>query len=319
MFMISIVTPIYNDWPSFWKLAEELDRVCNDLGITARIIAVDDASISEADAIPDKCEFGTAVKGIEIVRLACNMGHQRAIAVGLVIAAERTETNCIIVMDSDGEDRPEDLGDFISASERYPDNIICARRSERSEGAWFHIGYWIYKRLFLLLTGETIDFGNFCLIPNSLLSKITHSFDTWNHLPASILRSRLPVQRIDVPRGTRYAGASKMNPTALVVHGLSAIAVFGDRSLVRLLTALSGLVGGLIAGIVIVIVVRFGTDLAIPGWTTTVFGFFGVFLFQLILIAIISVLSLLNNRSTPQVIPAADALRYIAERKPVHG
>ena len=65
--------------------------------------------------------------------------------------------------------------------------------------------------------------------------------------------------------------------------------------------------------------VRFGTDLAIPGWTTTVFGFFGVFLFQLILIAIISVLSLLNNRSTPQVIPAADALRYIAERKSVHG
>jgi Na+-transporting methylmalonyl-CoA/oxaloacetate decarboxylase gamma subunit len=85
------------------------------------------------------------------------------------------------------------------------------------------------------------------------------------------------------------------------------------------LTALSGLVGGLIAGITIVLFVRFGTDLAIPGWTTIVFGFFGVFLFQLILIAIISVLSLLNNRSTPQVIPAADALRYIAERKSVHG
>ncbi len=59
--MISIVTPIYNDWPSFWKLVEELDRMANDLGITARIIAVDDASISEANAIPDECEIGTAV------------------------------------------------------------------------------------------------------------------------------------------------------------------------------------------------------------------------------------------------------------------
>ncbi len=68
------------------------------------------------------------------------MGHQRAIAVGLVVAAEKTGSDCIVVMDSDGEDRPEDLRDLISGAERFPDNIICARRAERSESAWFRIG-----------------------------------------------------------------------------------------------------------------------------------------------------------------------------------
>lgn len=319
MDLICIVIPVYNDWTSFSKLVQELDHVCNSFSMKARIIAIDDGSTDDIDAVIGSGKLSNAVKEIELVRLVCNMGHQRAISIGLAVAAEYMDAKCIIVMDSDGEDRPVDIRSLISASEQFPGNVICARRTKRSETAWFRVGYWMYRRLFRFLTGEEMDFGNFCLIPCGVLPKITHSFDTWNHLPGSLLRSRLPLRKIAVSRGTRYAGRSSMNPTTLVVHGLSAISVFIDRVMVRLLAILSGLVAITCISIAIVLFVRFGTDLAIPGWTTTVFGFIGVFLLQLILISVISVLSLLNNRSSTKVIPATDAIRYIVERKFVLG
>ena len=96
--------------------------------------------------------------------------------------------------------------------------------------------YVIYLFIFRWFAGTKIDFGNFCYIPYSTLNGIAHS-------PSPGCDSgslQLPLQRISTERGCRYAGKSAINLSTLVVHGLSAVSVYSDIVLVRLMIAMFG-------------------------------------------------------------------------------
>jgi hypothetical protein len=132
--------------------------------------------------------------------------------------------------------------------------------------------YALFKRLFILLTGRRIDFGNFLLIPWPMVTRLAHMPETWNHLAAAVLRSRLRVVSVPTERGRRCAGSSSMGLVSLLAHGLSAIAVFSDIVFVRLLvlaSTVSALALTLGTGAA---AVRIATDLAIPGWASNVVG-----------------------------------------------
>jgi glycosyltransferase involved in cell wall biosynthesis len=169
---IGIVVPVYNDWESLNILLSEISRLAS--GLITELIAVDDGS--EQNGL-DCFAPSVGLEGIQvkIIRLACNLGHQRAIAVGLSFAAEQ-DYDAVIVMDGDGEDRPSDIAALLEARRSSPEAVIVAQRARRSEGNVFNAGYFLYKGLFRLLTGKKIDFGNFCLIPRRAVpGKITHS------------------------------------------------------------------------------------------------------------------------------------------------
>ena len=106
--------------------------------------------------------------------------------------------------------------------------------------------------------------------------------ELWNHYAAAVYKAKLPIGLIPAQRNCRLEGSSRMNLVALVVHGLSAMAVFGDRIGVRLLILVSfgmSLVGLALIG---VIGIRFLTPLAIPGWATYVVGILLVILMQML-------------------------------------
>src|SRR5262249_6395913 len=151
---------------------------------------------------------------------------QRAIAVGLVDVAGRADLDGVIVMDCDGEDRPSDAAVLLAASGERPGQIVLAHRSRRSETRVFKIGYFIYKLTFRLLTGHWVSFGNFSVLPAWAVKRLVYMPDLWNNLPSALLRSRIPYSIVPTVRGTRYAGTSKMNLPALIVHGLSAMSVY---------------------------------------------------------------------------------------------
>ena len=152
------------------------------------------------------------IDSVEVMHLAVNLGHQRAIAVGLSLIAHRDDIGTVVVMDSDGEDRPEDIDTLLAAAAQHPDHVILAQRTQRSESVGFRTGYLAYKALFRLLTGRVIDFGNFCLLPMPVVRRLAHMPDLWNNLAAAIMRSRL--RRIAVPtvRGLRHAGTLAHEP-----------------------------------------------------------------------------------------------------------
>jgi polyisoprenyl-phosphate glycosyltransferase len=311
---IAIVVPVYNDWASFVELVSALDAVVADWGQGVHLVAVDDGSIDRDDRLGEAFAGLSNLAEVTLCRLVSNLGHQRAIAVGLSELCRDEEVDAVIVMDSDGEDRPEDLPALKDAFLADPDRIVVAQRARRSEGWWFRVLYRLYRLTFLLLTGRRIDFGNFLLIPRRFIEPLTHSGLIWNHLASAVVRLRLPVRRVPTARGRRYAGTTKMNPVSLVIHGLSAMSVFSDTVFVRVLLVSLLLSLMTAAAIVAVVLIRLLTDLAIPGWASNAVGILFVIFLQAWILSAGAAVLLLTARSQRSVIPALDADRHVRDR-----
>ena len=183
---IAVVMPVYNDWHAFRLVVQRIDVCFADRKEKIHIIAVDDGS-SESLGEDEGFEGLKSVAAVEVVRLTVNLGHQRAVAIGLVHAQEIGGFETAIVMDADGEDRPEDVARLVDASRANAEQVLFAKRSERSEGPVFQFLYKMYRLSFWLFTGRQIDFGNFCLIPGKLLERVVAIPDIWNHFPAGII------------------------------------------------------------------------------------------------------------------------------------
>lgn len=310
---IAVVTPILDDWQCFGRLVADLACVASDAGIIFDVVAVDDGSVHGTDFELSHTLLRGPIRRIEIVRLTCNLGHQRAIAVGLAHVAERDDIDNVLVMDGDGEDRPADVSRLIAAAYANPGSVIFAGRTKRSEPGTFQLGYLTYKVLFRVLTGHRINFGNFSLLPAEVVSRLCHMPEVWNNFAAATIRSRLPWAVVPTERGRRYAGRSRMNYLSLVTHGLSALSVYTDLIFVRILFGCALVAGATVLGIVVAIAVRLATSLAIPGWTTNVVAALTILLFQTGMLMVATTLMLLSARSNRPMIPAADAVAFIRD------
>lgn len=309
---MAIVTPVYNDWESLHELVKRLDAMAGTLpGITFDLIVVDDGSTAGS---PDSLLRDVALANlgrVDVLHLACNLGHQRAIAIGLAEADARGRYSATIVTDSDGEDRPEDIPRLLAALREDARRVVVAGRARRSEGPLFRISYALYKLFFRLLTGRPISFGNFCVLPAPCVSRLVAMPEAWNNLAAAITRSRMVIHHCPTNRGVRYAGHTKMNMVGLLIHGLSAVSVYSDIAFTRILVFAVGLGALTLAGIAAVVGVRLLTDLAIPGWATYTVAALVIFLMQTLMLSLGAVFLLLNNRSMPSSLPRKMAAEYV--------
>jgi polyisoprenyl-phosphate glycosyltransferase len=310
---IVIVTPVYNDWESFNQLVPDIDKYLCTRSVRVKVVAVDDGSFQEPSLTDHDWGQMHVVNSVEVLRLTSNQGHQRAIAIGLSKVAADAEADVVIVMDCDGEDRPQDIGALLDAHLKTPNAIIAASRATRSEGAAFILFYAFYKRCFRAMTGKSIDFGNFSMIPMSLLTRLVHLPESWNHLAGTIVRSRLPIVRVATDRGLRYAGQSSMNLVSLIIHGLSGISVFSDTVFVRLLLMACLLGVGTMLIAVVLVTLRLLTDWTPPGWTSTTIVSLVIVFMQALMLSGGAIFMQLQRRSSPTVIPARVAPDYILD------
>ena len=307
---LTVIMPVYNDWPSATMLIHDIGGAMAGSGYAVDIVAVDDGSTELPPAFLDP---GVGIASVECLVLAANLGHQRAIAVGLMAVAERAELDLVAVMDCDGEDRPPELRTLTDQAARSADKAIVAQRSERSEGVLFKAFYALYTFVFRALTGQRIAFGNFTVLKPAQVRRVIGNAHIWNNFPAALLHSRIAVEYVPTRRGKRYAGQSRMNFIGLVAHGLGAISVHSEAVFVRILFASLGLVllsMGLGAG---ALYMKLFTALAIPNWATTVLGFALVISLQALMMPILMAFLLLNNRSAIQPLPTSVALTMIRE------
>lgn len=317
---LKVVVPVFNDWDSFGMLVRDLDRVASELGVHLTVSAVDDGS---TDAMTlDSREFAglERLDRIEVIQLATNIGHQRAIAVGLCAALEDEACDAVVVMDADGEDSPAAIRELIEAAGDGEHYCVVARRGKRSESATFKFAYLLYKIFFRLLTGREIVFGNFCLLSRSYVRRLVNIPDLWNNVPAAILRSRLPIRNVTVNRAQRYAGRSKMGLTSLVVHGFSGISVYADTIFVRFFFFSSLLFLLSVVSIVFVLTLRiFFPQYATPGWASTVTFGLSIILVQILSFTLSFILVLFNGRLQMPAIPLKTYEAYIDHRWLMHG
>ena len=225
-----ILIPIYNDRESLTKLIEDINFEMKELNSQISIIVVNDASSQQ---ITDNYPNTENINSIEIINMKENRGHARCIASGLKYIFEKKEFDYVIPMDGDGEDRPEEIKDFIQLAEQSDDKTIIGERTKRSESLFFKTCYQLHKLLTLGFTGHSIKFGNFTCLSKSTIKKMLNEKATWNSFSGSLKKVEKDLLSIPSIRGTRYFGPSKMSFFNLLKHSLSIISVFRKTVLIR--------------------------------------------------------------------------------------
>ena len=162
-----------------------------------------------------------------------NRGHARCIASGLKYIYEKKEFDYVIPMDGDGEDRPEEIKEFINQIQNSNDKPIVGKRVKRSEGLFFKLCYEFHKIITLTFTGKSIKFGNFTCLPKITVEKLINEKATWNSFSGSLTKIENDLLEISSIRGDRYFGPSKMSFYNLIKHSLSIISVFRNTFLIR--------------------------------------------------------------------------------------
>ena len=227
---IKILVPIYNDWQSASKLLDEIDNNILDLDHEISVIIINDASTH--DRQEEQKDFKN-IHSIKILNMNINQGHTRCIATGLKYIFEKEDFDYVIPMDGDGEDRPEEIKEFINQIQNSNDKPIVGKRVKRSEGLFFKLCYEFHKLITLTFTGKSVKFGNFTCLPRATVEKMINEKATWNSFSGSLVKIEKDLFEIPSIRGNRYFGPSKMSFMNLLKHSLSIISVFKKAVLFR--------------------------------------------------------------------------------------
>ena len=252
---IKILIPVYNDWQSVFKLLENINLEVSKLDSEFSAIIVNDASIEDK---PELSADLINLKSIQIINMKKNRGHARCNAAGLKYINENEDFDFVIVMDGDGEDRPQELGNLLCKGYENIDKVITADRVKRSEGLFFKFCYLVHKYLTFIFTGQSIKFGNYTCLPKFAVNMMAQQASTWSSFSGSLAKTIKNRTSVSSIRGERYFGPSKMSFISLLKHSLSIMAVFKTTLLIRsiiFLIAYLLLVTGKISAITLIPVV----------------------------------------------------------------
>ena len=225
-----ILIPIYNDWKSVFKVLQEIDLLISEWDAEVSVLIVNDASTENRAAV--KLDFKN-IKLLRVMNMKKNRGHARCNAAGLKFLTEKEDFNYVILMDGDGEDRPEELTLIFNKSKENPSKVITADRIKRSEGPFFKLLYECHKILTFVFTGKLVKFGNYSCLPKEAAARLAKESCIWSSFSGSLVKIISDRESVPSIRGKRYYGPTQMSLFKLLVHSFSIIAVFKRSVMVR--------------------------------------------------------------------------------------
>lgn len=304
--MFIVLTPVFNDWDSAERLIRELDAaLANEPGEWC-VLMVNDGSSEPLPAGFPRYSLHRLV-AVDLLNLRRNLGHQRAIAVGLVHIHLHMPCQAVVIMDADGEDKPSDIPKLLERFRLHGGRkIVFAARAKRLESLTFRFFYHAYRIVHRILTGDPVRVGNFSVLPAGALATLSVIPEIWNHYAASVIRWRLAYDTIPIARGERYAGVSKMSPVGLLLHGLSAIFVYAEIVGARLFVAALSLIGLASAGVGAWFAFRFNGEVAYGAVLLM------IILLEAALISLVAVFNVIGSRVNVTFLPIRDCPYFVA-------
>ena len=197
--------------------------------ISFECLIINDASTIQ---IPDLAK-PNKFKSIEVLNMKENRGHARCIAFGIRYIFQNKKFDNLILMDGDGEDRPEEIKSLVEKINASPNKSVVAKRVKRSEGYIFQFLYKVHKLITLFFTGQNINFGNYCILTREDVEKLHSKSSLWSSFSGSVKKHLKDLNNINSFRGLRYFGPSKMSFFKLIIHSFSIIAVFKYQVFLR--------------------------------------------------------------------------------------
>jgi len=270
--LVSVVLPCFNEGGVLEQLTTRLVRAFSQIDAAYEIVYVNDGSTDHSAEILDG--LAAADQAIRVVHLSRNFGHQAAVQAGL----EHTRGDAVVVMDSDLQDDPAAIGEFLERWRAGYDVVYAVRRNRKESPAKRFLFYAFY-RVLNAISDMPIprDAGNFGLVDRLALEHLLQLTDRDRFYPG--LRRWVGFRQTGVPveRHARHDAQPRVSLRQLFQLAKSAIfsfsrlplAVFYTVALVSLVVCL-----GLCC---FTLYHKLFTGLAIPGWTsvTITSSFFG--------------------------------------------
>ncbi|HHE37329.1 MAG TPA: glycosyltransferase [Candidatus Cloacimonetes bacterium] len=127
---LSLVVPVFNDEKVIQKFYQRLKPVIDSLTQNYEILFIDDGSEDNSFRILRSLQQKD--ENIKILKLSKNFGQANAITAGL----DHARNDLIVVMDSDLQDRPEDITKMISCLKKNDVQMVIANWIHRDEPFW---------------------------------------------------------------------------------------------------------------------------------------------------------------------------------------
>ena len=225
-----ILIPCFNDWKSLFKLLDNIDLQIKEINAEFSVLVVNDCSSEEMPTLKTNYK---KIKSIDLVNIKKNQGHTRCFATGIKYISQNPNFDYLLLMDGDGEDRPEELPLLINTVLKKQNVSVVAARTKRSEGIIFKSLYQFHKILTLIFTGRNMNFGHYSCLTKDDTILISNKKSLWSNFAGTAKKFINNLDSVPTERGYRYFGPSKMPLVGLVIHSLSIIATFKYQVLLR--------------------------------------------------------------------------------------
>ena len=261
---LSVVLPIYNERelviPLYRDLCSSLDRLVENY----EVIFVDDGSVD--GTLPELLKLASSDPRLTVVELTRNFGNAMAIATGLEFATGEW----VVTMDSDFEDKPEDIGKlYRKALDGY--DVVYAVRQSKHKSFLKDMGSRLFYFLISRISNVPLprNTGNFCIMRQGVVRALRKMTERTRYFAG--LRTWVGFTQIgiDLPRGKRLAGEPKQSFSRLFKQALDAVFSFSTVPL-KLLTLL-GIVAFFFALFVamLIIILRLTRPAVSVDWAST--------------------------------------------------
>ena len=225
-----ILIPVYNDWESLLKLLNDINKAVQSIKDSDfSFIIINDCSNIKVPEI----KVPSNISSLKLINMKKNKGHARCNAFGIRYLAKNDDFDHLIVMDGDGEDRPEEIKSLTEKVFTDPTVSVVAKRIKRSEGYIFQLLYQIHKIATIIFAGKNINFGNYSCLTKNDVKILSGKISLWSSFSGSVKKHILKLNSVNSIRGLRYFGPSKMSLFKLVIHSFAIMAVFKEKVFFR--------------------------------------------------------------------------------------
>lgn len=271
MTAMAVVVPCYNEEEVLRETCGQMTALLNRLveagkiSRDSRIFFVDDGSRDRTwELVQSFVQQGQPVVGIKLSR---NLGHQNALLAGLLLA----EGDVVVSIDAD-------LQDDINAIEKMLDHyregcdVVYGVRKRRDTDTFFkRFTAEAFYRLIAFLGARTVpNHADYRLLSRRAIDALKEFREVNLYLRGIVPLIGYRSAVVHYDRRARFAGESKYPLRRMIGLALDAVTSFSVVPL-RIIT-LTGLLVFLFTVVMSVYVlwIRFFTDMAVPGWTSTV-------------------------------------------------
>ena len=279
---LSVVLPFHNEADNLPELLARLQSVLQTGGLSFELIFVDDGSADEGASIIEKaagCDHR-----IKLLVLSRNFGQHVAGTAGIDIAVGRM----VLWMDTDLQERPEDIPRFVSKFREGFDIVYALRRSRRQSPWRAFASRWTLTAMNRLV-GLDVSPDRACMrLFSADVAQAMRRCEERNRYVGFLMpwvgyRSA----EIEIEIDSRRRGQTKYSMFRLMRHAVSGLTAFSVAPL-RVAATLSIMtIAGCVTGIGYVLYRYFMYGFVISGWASLMIAMLMLHSMQFAVLAVV--------------------------------